>query len=74
MGIVVIFAWGAFWAILFFGIMKLTGALRMPEEVEVLGLDYADMGWNGYKLKQGNIAASAGEANEVKELKVEEDA
>ena len=46
----------------------------MPEEVEVLGLDYADMGWNGYKLKQGNIAASAGEANEVKELKVEEDA
>lgn len=23
----------------------------MPKDVEILGLDYADLGWNGYKLK-----------------------
>jgi len=71
LGMVVIFAWGVFWAVLFFGIMKLTGALRMPEDVECLGLDYADMGWNGYKLK-GDISSSGHArqtSTEVQEMK-----
>lgn len=45
--------WGAFWAAILFLLLKVCGALRMPEEVEILGLEYADLGWNGYKLKSG---------------------
>lgn len=51
--------WGAFWAAILFLLLKVCGALRMPEEVEILGLEYADLGWNGYKLKSDySISAS----------------
>jgi hypothetical protein len=47
----VIILWGAVFSAVIFGILALTKHLRMPEEVEVLGLAYADVGFTGYKLK-----------------------
>jgi Amt family ammonium transporter len=57
--VLVIIAWGAVFGGLLFGLLALTKQLRMPEEVEVLGLAYAEVGLTGYKLKSEYVPDSA---------------
>jgi hypothetical protein len=52
----VIIVWGAVFGALIFGVLTLTKQLRMPEEVEVLGLAYAEVGPTGYRLKEKYVA------------------
>jgi len=38
------FAWASFWSILFFLSMKKLGLLRIKKEIEIVGLDLAELG------------------------------
>lgn len=44
LGIVVMFAWSSFFSITFFMIMKKLNYLRIQKEVEIIGLDVAELG------------------------------
>jgi ammonia channel protein AmtB len=43
-GLVSMFAWTSFWSILFFFSMKKLGLLRISKEMEIIGLDIAELG------------------------------
>jgi ammonia channel protein AmtB len=43
-GLAVILAWVTFWSVLFFLSLKKLGILRIPKEIEIVGLDVAELG------------------------------
>jgi Amt family ammonium transporter len=53
-GCLAIFAWSAVLSVVLFGLLFIIKKLRMPLEVEILGLTYAELNWFGfgYKLRK----------------------
>jgi Amt family ammonium transporter len=56
-GAVVITFWGFFWALVFIGFPKIIRRLRVPQELEILGLNYAKIKVKGYAI-EGDSAIS----------------
>lgn len=48
LGLVVISAWAAFWSALVFGICRLLNC-KIPEELQMSGLELAEIGWFGFQ-------------------------
>ena len=60
-GVVCVASWAALWGLIIFGAFRVLDRLRLPEVLEVDGLDKAELGLDGFqpRLKEVNPANSA---------------
>lgn len=57
-GFLVISGWGMFWGCVIFGILFCSGILKVPVEVELVGLNYASVGWKGFYVDFNKVKIS----------------
>ena len=51
-GAACVMAWGALWGLVVFGAFGVIGKLKLPEEVQVEGLDKAELGLDGFQSQR----------------------
>jgi len=54
-GFVVISGWGIFWGLVMFGILCVVSQHKVPAEVELVGLNYASVGWRGFFIDHNKV-------------------
>ena len=55
-GIASITTWSTFWSVLTFGLLRVTGVLRVSEETEIKGLDLALHGQQAYDILSNAVS------------------